>query len=98
MTERKCHALIRNKDGKFHTGGTRVRFTSKGKMFTAGLTQALQWFSKGRVSYSENYGYEPGNQSRDMSEYTVVEYLCIVVNRTPADQWMREHGSQKGWK
>lgn len=91
--ERKCHALVRNENGKFHIGGTSGRFTNKGKMYTAGITQALQWFSKGRVRYNEDYGYEPGNQPRNMSEYTVVEYSCIEVNRTPADTWMREHGS-----
>ncbi len=96
---RKCHALVRNKDGKFHTGSTQAHnFTSIGKLYTAGLRNALDWFAKGRVKYSEDYGYEPGNQLRDMSEYTIVEYLCTEVNRTPADKWMREHGSQNRWK
>ena len=89
---RKTFALVRNKDGKFHAGHR--RFTGIGKMYTPGLYHALKWFKNGSVMDYDNGTASLGNENRDMSEYTVIEYRAVEVGRIPADKWMEEHGSQ----
>ncbi len=84
---RRAYALVRNKDGKFHAGGTAGKFTTVGKLYTAGLLNALYWFRMGYSRFTD-LGTELGNTPRNMSEYTIVEYKCIEVGRIPADKWM----------
>jgi len=93
---RKCYALVRNRDGKFHAGSTNMfNFTGVGKLYLAGLYNALDWFRMGRATHNYEDGTsEIGNSTRDMSEYTVVEYSAVEVKRTPADEWIKTHGTQ----
>ncbi len=91
---RKCYALVRNTDGKYYVGTAgRPRFTSNGKMYTRGLRQALDWLKNGSRWTSDGV-VESGSRNLDMSEYTVIEYAAVEVERTPADEWMKPHGSK----
>ncbi len=94
---RKCYALMRVRDGKFHAGSTNEHsFTSIGKLYTAGLRNALEWFRRGSAfaPHERSYaGSVQGNEQRDMTGYVVIEYSAVEVQRTPAERWMAQHGT-----
>lgn len=95
---RKCYALMRVRDGKFHAGSTNEHnFTSVGKLYTAGLRNALEWFRSGAafVPYGSSYAESvQGKEHRDMTGYVVIEYSAVEVQRTPAERWMTQHSAQ----
>ncbi len=90
---RRCWAIVRNEDGKFYTGHMKTGgFSGKGKLYTAGLYQALTWYKSG--SYWLDNVVQPGGRNLDLSDYTIVEYSAIEAERVPADKWLEAHGKK----
>jgi len=92
---RTAYALMRNIDGRLHSGTTRTAsFSRVGKLYITSLPHAIDWYAGGSYGRDiEGYPIKFG-KPRDMSEYTVIEYVVTEVLRTPADVWRRQHGAQ----